>query len=135
MKHVAHADLSPAQEHHALILDGSKIGWHQDRLAAWERGERFAPITIDMALTRKCQASCVFCYAVLQENDRQEITFPVMERFLSDCADIGVRGISLVSDGESTMSPAFTFTIRRGHELGISMANGTNGYLVTPEVA
>src|SRR5437764_1383769 len=90
-----------------LILDGTKIGWHLDRVRAWERGERIAPITIDMALTRACNYACGFCYATLQENDRQTITTDVAYRFLDDCAELGVRGISLVSDGESTLSPAY----------------------------
>lgn len=129
--HVAHESLSPARDlTERLVLDGTKLAWHMDRVRAWERRERFAPITIDMALTRACQAACVFCYAVLQESNRQELSIAAMERFLTDCAEMGVRGISLVSDGESTMSPAFAYTVRRGAELGISMANGTNGYLM-----
>jgi MoaA/NifB/PqqE/SkfB family radical SAM enzyme len=117
-----------------LILDGTKIGWHSERVRAWERGERIAPITIDMALTRACNYACGFCYAMLQENDRQVITADVMHRFLDDCAEIGVKGISLVSDGESTLSPAFVPTIKRGHELGISMASGTNGFALNRRV-
>src|SRR5690242_7183634 len=75
-----------------LILDGTKIGWHLDRVQAWERGERIAPITIDMALTRACNYACGFCYATLQENDRQQITTEVAYNFLDDCAELGVRG-------------------------------------------
>ena len=33
-----------------LILDGTKISWHLDRVEKWQNGERIAPITIDMAL-------------------------------------------------------------------------------------
>ena len=135
MKHRSHEQITAAEDLTSIILDGTKIGWHQDRVDAWQRGERFAPITIDMALTRACQYACVFCYALMQENERKDITTEVMERFLSDSAEVGVRGISLVSDGESTLSPAFEYTIRRGHELGISMASGTNGFLVTKDVA
>ena len=118
-------------EHTELILDGTKIAWHQDRIKAWERGERIAPITIDMALTRACNYGCHFCYAMLQENDRNLITTKVMNDFLEDCAEIGVKGISFVSDGESTISPAFVPSVRRGAELGISMAVGTNGFVLT----
>lgn len=113
-----------------LILDGTKMAWHLDRVQAWERGERIAPITIDMALTRACNFGCSFCYAMLQENERKQLTTDVMYRFLDDCAEMGVRAISLVSDGESTLSPAFVPTIRRGHELGISMAVGTNAFVL-----
>lgn len=114
-----------------LILDGTKIGWHQDRIQAWQRGERIAPITIDMALTRACNYACGFCYAMLQENDRQKIDQPTIYSFLEDAAEIGVKGISLVSDGESSISPVFKDTIIKGSELGISMAVGTNGFVLT----
>lgn len=118
------------EEHTKLILDGTKIAWHKERIQAWERGERIAPITIDMALTRACNFGCHYCYAMMQENDRLPITKDVMFHFLDDCAQLGVKGISLVSDGESTLSPVFIDTILRGSELGISMAVGTNGLLL-----
>jgi MoaA/NifB/PqqE/SkfB family radical SAM enzyme len=120
-------------EHTSLILDGTKIAWHKDRIEAWQRGERIAPITIDMSLTRACNFGCGYCYAMLQENDRQVIDQKVIYDFLEDCAEIGVKGISLVSDGESTISPVFVDTIVRGSELGISMAVGTNGFVLTKE--
>ncbi len=116
-----------------LILDGTKIGWHQDRVNAWLRGEKIAPITIDMALTRTCNYACKFCYAVLQENQRHPITKEVMTRFLDDCAEVGVKGISLVSDGESTLNAAFVHSIQYGHSKGLSMAVGSNGYLLDEE--
>ncbi|MFA7004633.1 MAG: hypothetical protein WC429_11385, partial [Verrucomicrobiia bacterium] len=88
---VSQQAVSVATDHtEQLILDGTKIGWHLDRVHAWERGERIAPITIDMALTRACNYACTFCYAMLQENDRKIITTDVMYRFLDDCAEIGV---------------------------------------------
>ena len=114
-----------------LILDGTKIAWHQERVKAWERGERIAPITIDMALTRACNFGCHYCYAMLQENDRSVITQEIIYDFLDDCAEIGVKGISLVSDGESTISPVFVDTVVRGSERGLSMATGTNGFVLT----
>ena len=125
--------MSTQENNSGLILDGTKIAWHQDRVDAWKRGERIAPITIDMALTRACNYGCNFCYAMLQENDRQVISQKVIYDFLEDCAEIGVRGISLVSDGESTISPVFVDTVVRGSELGLSMAVGTNGFVLTRE--
>ena len=62
------------KDHQDLILDGTKIAWHLDRVKQWQAGERIAPITIDMALTRACNYSCGFCYAMFQENDRKIIS-------------------------------------------------------------
>jgi len=119
------------KDHNELILDGTKIAWHQQRVEAWGRGERIAPVTIDMALTRACNYGCHYCYAMLQENDRQVINQKVIFDFLEDASDIGVKGISLVSDGESTISPVFVDTVVKGSELGLSMATGTNGFVLT----
>lgn len=113
-----------------LILDGTKIAWHKERVEAWLRGERIAPITIDMALTDKCNYSCRYCYAKLQENQYFRITREVITNFIDDCAEIGVKAISLVSDGESTISPQYVHTIQYGASKGLSMASGTNAYLL-----
>jgi len=117
-------------DHTELILDGTKIAWHQDRIRAWERGEKIAPITIDMALTRACNFACHYCYAMLQENDRKVINRKVIFDFLEDSAAIGVKGVSFVSDGESTISPVFVDACTEGHRLGLSMAVGTNGFVL-----
>jgi MoaA/NifB/PqqE/SkfB family radical SAM enzyme len=114
-----------------LLLDGTKIEWHKDRVDAWERGERIAPITIDLALTQACNFACRYCYATLQ---RQDEHFPmnkkVMTDFIDDCAEVGVKAISLVSDGESTINPAYAHTVQYGKSKGIDMASGTNAYLL-----
>ena len=127
--------MSKLEEHYDLILDGTKILWHEERVNAWKRGERIAPITIDMALTRACNYSCGFCYAMFQENERKIINKKVIYDFLEDCAEIGVKGISFVSDGESTISPVFVDAVKKGYELGLSMAVGTNAFVLTKSKA
>ncbi len=116
-----------------LILDGHKLEWHRDRVEAWLAGERIAPITIDCALTRACNMRCVYCYGQLQANDEKRINQDVIFRFLDDAAEIGVKAISFVSDGESTCSPHLYDAILRGKENGLDMALGTNGILLKSE--
>ncbi|MCP5002906.1 MAG: radical SAM protein [Planctomycetes bacterium] len=116
-----------------LILDGSKLAWHKERVDAWLSGERIAPITIDCALTRRCSYKCTYCYGMLQANDEKKMTRDVIFRFLDDAADIGVKAISFVSDGESTCSPHLYDAILRGKSNGLDMALGTNGYLLKDE--
>ena len=118
-----------------LMLDGSKIAWHLERVEAWKRGERIAPITIDMALTRACNYSCHFCYAMVQENEREVITEEIINNFLEDCAEAGVKSVSFVSDGESTISPVFVNAIKKGYDLGLSMAAASNGFVLTKNQA
>ncbi|MEK6913859.1 MAG: radical SAM protein [Nanoarchaeota archaeon] len=116
-----------------LILDGHKLFWHKERVEAWLKGERVAPITIDCALTRRCNYKCMYCYGKLQENDEKRITKEVIFRFLDDAAEIGVKGVSFVSDGESTCSPYLYDAIVHGKKKGLDMALGTNGALLKKE--
>jgi MoaA/NifB/PqqE/SkfB family radical SAM enzyme len=113
-----------------IILDGHKLAWHMERVEAWLRGERIAPITIDMALTRRCTYKCVYCYGQLQHNDEKRMTREVIYRFLDDVAEIGVKAVSLISDGESTCSPHVYDAITHGKENGLNMSIATNGHLL-----
>ncbi len=122
---------SVGEDNFELILDGTKIAWHEDRVKLWEQGKRFAPVTVDIALTRACNYGCHFCYAMLQENDRHTIDQKIIYDFLDDAAEIGVKGISIVGDGESSISPVFNDTIIRGSNNGISMACASNGLTIT----
>ena len=120
-------------------LDTSKIAFHKERVDAWLRGEKVAPITMDMALTQKCTYKCIFCYANLQQHPSKPAGWDVYESFLDDAVEIGhrkgegVKAISLVSDGESTLSPHFYKFIMKGKENGINMASGTNGFALKKE--
>ena len=113
-----------------IILDASKVLWHKDRVAKWFGGERVAPITIDMALTQACQYSCKFCYAQLQRNKPHKITMQVMKDFVDDCAQMGVKAISLVSDGESIANPIYKEVIAYIKQNGIDVAMASNGYVL-----
>lgn len=122
---------APTADNHELILDGHKLAWHLDRVRAWERGERIAPVTLDMALTRACNYACEYCYAMFQENTGSKITAQIMDDFIDDCAEMGVKAISFAGDGENTLHPAFASSVIRGGEHGISMAVNTNAYTMT----
>ncbi|MDP2168187.1 MAG: radical SAM protein [Thermodesulfovibrionales bacterium] len=116
-----------------IILDGHKIAWHKERVEAWLRGERIAPVTIDCALTRRCTYKCVYCYGQLQENDEKRMTRDVIFRFLDDAAEIGVKAVSLISDGESTCSPHFYDAVLHGKANGLDMSTATSGHVLKDE--
>jgi MoaA/NifB/PqqE/SkfB family radical SAM enzyme len=118
----------------ALILDAHKLSYHMDRVAAWEAGERIAPVSVDMALTRGCGAMCSFCYAMMQEpQERPNIKTATALQLLDDFAEIGVRAVSLVSDGESTIAKSYVPFIQHAATLGIDVGNATNAWEWEPE--
>lgn len=117
-----------------LILDSHKLSFHYDRVEEWEKGERIAPVSVDMALTRACGAMCSFCYAMVQEpQERTNIKEKESLNLLDDFAEIGVRGVSLISDGESTLSKAYIPFIQHASKIGIDVGNATNGWEWQPE--
>jgi MoaA/NifB/PqqE/SkfB family radical SAM enzyme len=117
-----------------LILDSHKLSYHMDRVNSWEAGERIAPVTVDMALTRACGSMCKFCYAMMQEpQKRHGIKTHHALNLLDDFAEVGVRGVSLVSDGESTLSKAYVPFVQHAAELGINVGNATNAWEWGPE--
>jgi len=118
----------------AMTLDGSNIGFHRERVEAWARGERIAPVFMDIAWTRKCQAACSFCYAQAQASEGGEITRQNAMDFLEDAAEIGVLAMNYISDGESTMVPWYAESVEKAAELGIRVGAGSNGISLTEPV-
>ena len=117
-----------------LILDNHKLSYHYDRFEKWLEGELVAPVSVDMALTRSCGAMCSFCYAMVQEpHERTAIKTEHALNLLDDFAEIGVKGVSLISDGESTLSKAYIPFIKHAASLGIDVGNATNAWDWKPE--
>ena len=113
----------------SLILDSHKLSYHYERVKAWENGERIAPVCVDMALTRACGAMCSFCYAMVQEpQERATIKTKEALNLLDDFAEVGVKAVSLISDGESTLSKAYVPFIQHAAKIGIDVGNATNGW-------
>ena len=117
-----------------LILDSHKLSYHFERVQAWESGERIAPVSVDMALTRACGAMCAFCYAMVQEpQERSSIKVDSSLALLDDFKSIGVKSVSLISDGESTISKSYVPFIQHAASLGIDVGNATNAWEWGPE--
>ena len=117
-----------------VTLDGTNIYYHRERVEAWARGERVAPIFLDVAWTRKCQAACSFCAAQTQSSEGGVITREHAISFLEDSAEIGVLAMNYISDGESTMVPWYAESVERATDLGIQIGAGTNGIATTRPV-
>jgi MoaA/NifB/PqqE/SkfB family radical SAM enzyme len=134
MKNNSEVSKPVATKEGSLILDSHKLSYHFERVQAWENGERVAPVCVDMALTRACGAMCSFCYAMVQEpQERASIKTKEALNLLDDFAEIGVKAVSLISDGESTLSKAYVPFIQHAAKVGIDVGNATNGWEWEPE--
>ncbi len=115
-------------------MNGHKLHWHLDRIHAWQKGERIAPLYIDMGITMSCNINCKYCYYAVPENQGAErIPIDPLTRFLKDAAEIGVRAVGFLGDGEPTLHPEVYEAVTAGKQAGLDMAIATNGVLLKPE--
>ena len=113
-----------------IQLDGTKILWHAPKAEKLLKGERIYPISMDMSLSKYCNYRCQYCYGQFQKNDTRLLTKKILFDFLDDAKLMGVKGISLISDGESTCNKNWGLFILQAKQLGIDIASGTNGSLL-----
>lgn len=112
-------------------MDGHKMLYHLDRVLAWQKGERIAPIHVDMGLTKFCNTACIYCYAVVQNMSRGTmIQREALLRFIEDCGHIGVRSVGFIGDGEPTLNPALYDATVLASQVGVDTGMATNGLLI-----
>ncbi len=115
-------------------MGGHKLLWHLDRVLAWQKGERIAPLSIDVGLSKGCNIRCEYCFGQMQGNgykDKANIIFPreALLNYVRDAGKLGVRSMALIGEGEPTLNPAVYDAIIEGKKAGVDMALGTNGIL------
>ncbi len=116
-----------------LRMDGHKLLWHLDRLNDWANGKRIAPIHIDMGLSKDCNLRCLYCYGKVQKLDKSVISAEALLRFMKDAAEVGVKSIAMIGDGEPLMNQAVYDAVDIGKAAGLDIAVGTNGVLLAEE--
>lgn len=118
-------------ERERFRLDGHKLIYHFDRVLEWQKGERIAPVQIDMGLTEFCNIGCIYCIGVTQGMTKGVmIKGDALLRFIDDCGRLGVRSIAFIGDGEPTLNPALYDAIVHAKKLGIDTGMATNGLLI-----
>ncbi len=116
-------------------MDSHKLFWHLDRVEAWQKGERVAPLHIDMGISSGCNMACTFCYGVIQNRDgfgtnsKKIFHTPVdaVKQTFKDAKEIGVKSIALIGEGENTLHPNFYEIINYGKEIDLDLSLATNG--------
>jgi MoaA/NifB/PqqE/SkfB family radical SAM enzyme len=105
-----------------------KVGWPlAPRLAYLGR----FPFHMSVALTRKCNANCVFCaYQFAQTSDKIHMATPIFERLVTDIARSGVKQVMLSPNiGEPTIAPNFIEKVSRFREAGVEFIEMTSNAL------
>lgn len=116
-------------------MGGHKMLWHLDRVLEWQKGEKIAPLSIDVGLSKGCNIRCEYCFGQMQGNgykEKAKIMFPreALLNYVKDAGKIGVRSMALIGEGEPLMNPAAYDAIIEGKRAGVDMSLGTNGTLL-----
>lgn len=120
-----------------FVQDGHKMMWHLDRVTSWQRGERIAPLHIDLGITTGCNVACTFCYGVIQGRTnaakRYDMPAESLFRLLRDAKETGVRSIAMVGEGDNTLNPALYDAVRLAKSIDLDVSLATNGVLIKHE--
>jgi radical SAM protein with 4Fe4S-binding SPASM domain len=131
------AEIAVSQPKDRFMMDGHKLLWHLDRVNEWVKGERIAPLHIDLGITTGCNIDCSFCYGVLQGRTGASARFDMPQEpllnFLRDAKDAGVRSVLFDGQGENSLNNALYDAVRYAGEIGLSAALATNGTLLRRE--
>ena len=118
----------------AFLMDSHKLYWHLDRVHDWLQGKRIAPLYLDMGITQTCNVQCSYCYYAVPENRTNAIIeTPALISFLKEAAEIGVKAIGFLGDGEPMIHPGVYDAVAAGKAFGLDMALATNGVLMKEE--
>lgn len=97
---------------------------------AWRR-----PSLVSWNITRQCNLTCSHCYRdAWQEADPEELTTEEGVRLIREIAAAGFR-VLILSGGEPLMRADLYTLAEAARDAGLRPVLGTNGTLITPEVA
>lgn len=130
----------------------SKALAHVDRLAAWKRGERPAPVTVEWDLSNRCHLGCEWCHFAhthsrgpwVSKDRRLPMAFnstgdladiSLVRRGLREMFEAGVRAVIWSGGGEPTVHPEWLDAVNAAALCGLEQGMYTAGSLLKMQQA
>lgn len=105
---------------------------------AQSSSEKFIPLIISWNVTRKCNLKCSHCYINASDEPKieyaDELTTEEAKKLIDQIAEVS-SPMLILSGGEPLLRKDIFEIIRYGDQKGIKMAMGSNGALITREIA
>lgn len=135
----------------SFISPQSKLFGHMDRLAAIKRGERPAPVNVEIFLTNRCSHGCIWCaYAhthtrgplagkvirpsgAMDSGDVMDTDFAL--DMLRQLAHAGVKSVTFSGGGEPTLHQHFDRIVATANAYGLEVGLYTHGGHISAERA
>lgn len=94
-----------------------------------------APTLVSFAVTRECNLKCKHCYSQSVDSPHPtELSTAEAKRLISEIAEAGAH-LLIMDGGEPLMRPDIYDLVRHARTAGLTTVMGTNGTLITAEVA
>lgn len=112
-------------------MTSNKLLWHMERVREWEKGNKVAPIHIDLGISRGCNIQCNYCYGATQGNLFEKGINNFLDRdslihFMEDAGNLGVKSIAIIGEAEPLVNPHVYEAIITGKEHGVDIALASN---------
>lgn len=124
-----------------------KVFAHLGRVADWGRGEKPAPVTVEVDLSNVCSLGCQACHMAYTHvaGPRTGAEAPqgfngtgrladieVFSRAFGEMMRVGVRGVVFSGGGEPTLHPQFEAFVERAHGSSLQIGMYTLGGHLPP---
>ena len=119
-----------------LLLEKHKLMYHPDVLDKFKRGEKFAPVNLELSIATICNQACQNCYVKNLIEDKRSPALmdgDLLMKIIRDSADFGVKSITVCGTGEPLIHPRLGEAIRLIKAGGMDTALVTNGVLGSRE--
>ncbi|WP_026841184.1 radical SAM protein [Citrifermentans bremense] len=117
-----------------FALDGHKLFWHLDRVAAWQKDRLVPPIYVEISPLSYCNHQCIFCGLDFIRGERVILETEVLLRRIEEMAALGVKSVMFAGEGEPLLHPDLPLIAARAKEAGIDVSVTTNGMSGTTEL-
>lgn len=106
----------------------NKILQHCDRIGAWQNGEFYPPIQVELDLTNRCSSACPWCSGYLHREDSSaELPGDLVRTLLSELSSIGVKSVVFTGGGDPTMHREWLQLVQCAHYCRLDVGIITNG--------
>lgn len=118
-----------------LILNGTKLVYHLERLNQWNKGETVFPIFVEISPVAFCNQACIFCAYEYLSKTRDRLETSRLRELLDEFSHLGINGVFYSGEGEPLLHPDMVSLINYSRKKNLDCALNTNGILLTQEVS
>lgn len=120
-----------------LRIDGQKLQFHPQRVAAWlegkddwERAKSLYPLYVEISPSGACNHRCTFCSVDYIGYEPNLLNAVMLKDRLAEMGGLGVKAAMWAGEGEPLLHKGINSLVDAAHAAGINTSFTTNGVLL-----